>query len=294
MKLFHCDSIAKELKGELRYDGYPDERNCSDLRTLCALYGLSTSTADLLDMIQIEAVKLMNPILLRGLIPCRWDRSSRIAFYLDYIKTLGIPVPADAGGEIVVWPVQPLKVIPYGHQPTISEVSGEAELHTDSSYRSVPERNIALYCEMPASDGGGATTLMSFESIVNELRNNVEGRETEQFFLNNDIAFPVPDSFASTADAGVTEAVFARVFSEHVPLRFRRDLIESGCRLQKVGAARDTMHHLDILLAAMSRCQIEQYQLYPGDVILVNNHLYMHGRTDFSDGNRLLHRIRFN
>lgn len=59
---------------------------------------------------------------------------------------------------------------------TFSENASEAELHTDSQYRELPEDHFALYCIKKASCGGGLSIFLSVNDVMTELNQTNKGR----------------------------------------------------------------------------------------------------------------------
>ena len=92
----------------------------------------------------------------------------------------------------------------------------------------------------------------------------------------------------------VPEYVTAAIFSEIPALRYRRDTLIEGFTFAPGLATKDAlwaMEFLDrVIQSAASRMTCEA--LSAGDIILINNHFVLHGRTDFKDPQRLLLRIR--
>lgn len=189
---------------------------------------------------------------------------------LDALRLLGVPSSRDGGKP--VWPVHPRGA----NAGTFSVRTGYADLHTDSQYRPDPERWVALYCVRPARHGGESLALSGVRALA-LLRAHPDGERIEALLREPAFRWQVP-------------AIFPEGDQEPCPIlnggsiRWRRDnLIASG-------------HHLwaaDAFHALLGKTEVTvRLRLTPGDLLILDNHRAMHGRTHFEDADRLLLRVR--
>ncbi len=219
------------------------------------------------------------------------DRQVIDFIYLVIAGHIGIPAVTDVKNQKVIWEVTPRAGLPSEHRPTLSEMDGEAELHTDSAYRIMPERYVALLCLKPAFDGG-ITTLFSADALFGVLRSMPGGGECEKVLRETMVPFCVPDSFTTTGHAASNELFSGPVFGEHPMVRYRRDSVLDGSRVGTSTNTQQIKQAVDILRGALAQCQPLTLPLRRGDLLIINNHLLLHGRTTFKDTKRLLLRVR--
>jgi hypothetical protein len=150
--------------------------------------------------------------------------------------------------------------------------SGAAELHTDAAYRADPEALVALFCVRPARDGG-LSILLTVDDLMFGLPDDLESelrrptwrwRPPEVF--GGDVTPPHP------------------VLSSGGTVRWRYDtLVPTAQQSASAQAFRD---HL------AGHPGIQRMALPTDSVLFVDNRRVLHGRTAFSDPDRLLLRVR--
>lgn len=193
------------------------------------------------------------------------------AALLAAVRPLGVPSSRDGG--IPVWPVYPRGPT----KSTFSVRDGRAELHTDSQYHAQPERWVVLYCVRPARDGGDSLLLSGADAVA-ALRRHPEGAYVEALLREPVYRWHVPAVFH--------EAELLRSFPvlDGETIRWRRDNLIAP---EPHARAADVFHEVIESCEAMV-CQ----RLVPGDLLVLDNHRALHGRTHFDDAGRLLMRIR--
>lgn len=214
----------------------------------------------------------------------------RKIFLLGVSKLIWEPTYTDQLRENVIRDIAPRKNLK--HQVgTISELSGEAEFHTDSQYIPIPEKFFILACQNPAIQWGDSL-LIDSENILKNIKKKspqcYENMSSYQFL------FLVPSSFTKTWDDRSIELLKAPIVSEEVPMRYREDTIRNA---QKLVPTFFTAQHEEILekiKESIEQSEKMQFRLERNDILVVDNHRLLHGRTDFSDSQRLLYRIRMN
>lgn len=203
---------------------------------------------------------------------------------------LGKPSPTDIKTGRFIWDVTPRRSLPLGHVPTISETDHEALLHTDSAYQDIPERYVILYCVRSASDGGGQSIVLDCNKLLTALRETADGNACESILSKCEVPIKVPDTFV--ARNGVPEITNARLLGTRPLMRYREDLIEDGYRLLGLAMPVDIRWALTVLQSTITNTPKWQFSLRPDDILIVNNHNVLHGRTAFTDTSRLLLRLR--
>jgi alpha-ketoglutarate-dependent taurine dioxygenase len=197
---------------------------------------------------------------------------------------LGTPSPVGETADLLVWDVRPRPDLPTEQRATnVSISTGEACLHTDSTFAPAPERWFGLWCVRPARDGG-ASVLVDARRVVDAMAARPGTRMALELLRTTDIPL-------WTGRAVVPVRVLG---GEGQPLvRYRDDLIAEGLRRAGLGdthpttvAVRTFGRHL---AAAANRVRIP---LAADQVLFVDNHRTVHAREYFTDPSRHLLRVR--
>ncbi len=159
---------------------------------------------------------------------------------------------------------QPIR--PVAHGRSFAARTGPAPLHTDSQlFRGRPAHLQVLFCVRSAAVGG-ETTLLDGHALLRRVQTRDPALYEALFSTPRTLPFVFGDVVASTAsvvgdDLVITYPPVAR---------------------EPIGMA------LAEHVAAMPR---ETVALRAGDVLLVDNHRMLHGRTSFEDPSRALERL---
>ncbi|GAA5167568.1 hypothetical protein GCM10023321_60520 [Pseudonocardia eucalypti] len=196
----------------------------------------------------------------------------------------------------VVWDVrnQEMTGSPGPKHSSFSENDREAEYHTDASYSSFPDRYFLLYSTRAAECGGGETFLTDGRVLKRELERTEEGRAAVQVLSKTRLPMRVPKAFRKGAT--VDEAGYSHdlILGESPMWKFRKDKIENGLAKFPEHATPEVRSALDVLYREMDGHADEFCAAIPTDaVLIVDNHLALHGRTGFTDSRRHLLRARF-
>jgi alpha-ketoglutarate-dependent taurine dioxygenase len=211
--------------------------------------------------------------------------------YLKISELIGNPIGHDADNKII-WDIKSndksVSVI-----KTYSEHSHEAELHTDSQYSSYPEDYFGLLTLKKATCGGGLSYLVSLKDILRELRSLPNGNKIEEILSTTDYPFIVPNVFKKSIEKEV-EFNYGPILRDN-EIRFRIDTFEkalihkaANCTEQQVEAYRILKNII------LNTTFVNEFYLEPRDLIFINNKTMLHGRSQFTDSNRHLLRIRMN
>uniref|UniRef100_UPI0040489576 TauD/TfdA family dioxygenase n=1 Tax=Roseivirga sp. TaxID=1964215 RepID=UPI0040489576 len=159
-------------------------------------------------------------------------------------------------------------------------------------YDSPPEEYFGLLTLKKASCGGGESYLLSLNNILRELRALPNGMQIEHVLKSSQYPFIVPNVFKQTQDE--KEYNFGSILGLN-EIRFRVDTLEKALKERPDLCTKDQAQAYyqlkDIIINSPS---IKRFFLEDGDLLLVNNKTMLHGRSQFSDPNRHLLRIRFN
>lgn len=209
---------------------------------------------------------------------------------------IGQPTATDRVDRRVVWDILARdETLRQGHVPTYSEHAAEAELHTDTQYFAEPERYLMLYFVRPAACGGGASMLRDGACVRARMERTTEGRWAADYLSRHDLPFRIPTTFTRTQDPDAVEVTFAPVFGSRPGIRYRLDTLRRGLAACPDRDTPDLRRALEIFetellntdLRVDGRCDAD-------DLLIINNHDVLHGRSAFTDRQRHALRIRMN
>jgi hypothetical protein len=180
-----------------------------------------------------------------------------------------VGTPSSQDGDQVVWPVRPRST---AQDATFSMRSGSAALHTDAAYRIDPEPYVALFCVRPARDGG-------LSSVLSEA----------------DVAAGLSREHAADLRRPIWQwrppAVFGGVVTDPRPvlqnggrIRWRFDTLELTAETRTPAM----LFHTYLADHSSTR----RFMLPADSVLFLDNHRVLHGRSAFTDPQRLLLRVR--
>jgi alpha-ketoglutarate-dependent taurine dioxygenase len=262
------------------------------------LYQAVRSTWTALDEIALHAQNVLESsaghLLIENVAFAAESPKLRDAALVCLCAAIGTVMGHDARGQSLVWPITP-RVAAGNSVSTFSEHDREAEFHTDSQYRQVPERYFALLTIHPARDGGGTTSILPGDAILDALSSSPQGREDAETLGQALFPFRVPTIFTSRQRLEEAEVIRVPVLADEPLIRYRRDTLLAGLAHERPhSGVSDLRKLIDRLHHLISRCgAATERRLERGDLLLINNHQLLHGRSAFSDAQRLLLRVRF-
>ncbi len=180
-----------------------------------------------------------------------------------------------AGQEI--WPV-----MWRSDSASFSSNVGNAPLHTDCQYLNNPPDIFILACARPAADGG-TTRLLRVENVEKSLLNFGLSADEIELARSKIWSWQVPSSFQavvgyrSSIERAILDPDGKVSWKLNNLVNSRRGLLPLGNKIAAAIEESEDVVHLD---------------LGPGDILICNNNRVLHGRTSFSDKNRLLFRAR--
>ncbi|MBV8536057.1 MAG: TauD/TfdA family dioxygenase, partial [Alphaproteobacteria bacterium] len=228
-------------------------------------------------------------VVLRGLGYNRYPQPVRDTLVLALTRGVGMPTDHN-NDKRVLWPVKARgeevrKAVDY--KTTFSEEAGEAPLHSDSAFAASPEKYNALFVVKQAQEGG-ISVLLNVPRLVDELARTVEGRECIEILRRNDFPFRVPDAFFKK-----DRIVTAPVLGDTPFVRFRYDCLMAGFALREDLRTNERVWAIEHFRAKAEASEARTfYHLQPDEAIVIDNHVMLHARTDFSDRERHLIRVR--
>jgi alpha-ketoglutarate-dependent taurine dioxygenase len=213
-------------------------------------------------------------------------------FFKNFCSRIGSLVPHNFGKQDFVWSIKsqasnsPLK--------TFSEHNFTAPLHTDSQYREQPERYIGMFSYRQAACGGGYTYLLDFKKVIEKMQNTLTGQNLIKFLKNEEFPIAIPTVFQTDP---TKKFIWSKLISDKPikpMIRYRYDTLKAGLSLlerDKYQVFEENLNLLDSYIDNSRERQI--FLLKEQEILLLDNHRLLHGRSGFFDTDRLLLRVRF-
>jgi alpha-ketoglutarate-dependent taurine dioxygenase len=176
---------------------------------------------------------------------------------------------------------------------SFSENDREADYHTDSGNLRVPERFFMLYAVRAASCGGGQSILRDGRTVKAQLARTDAGRQALRVLTETTLPTRIPKAFRGQSWADADGYQYAPVLAEQPLWRWRKDKLYKGLEKYPSYDTPEIRGALDTVSELLEKGADEIYQVLPTDgLLVVNNHVALHGRTAFTDPERHLFRIR--
>jgi hypothetical protein len=233
-----------------------------------------------------EASGVMIPEL--GLGEAELDDKRKGAFALAVL--LGDPT-ANIPFDHVLWDVRS-RADATGHT-SFSENDRKAGYHTDNGSIPIPERFFFLYAVRAADCGGGISLLRDGRIVKKQLEETPEGRAAVRLLTETELPRRIPEAFKKYGDVAEDGYLYAPVLAEKPMWRWRKNGIRKGIAAQPEYQAPELQQALDAVIDKLENGPDEIRQVIPTDgILIINNHIALHGRTAFSDPERHLLRVR--
>ena len=235
-----------------------------------------------------EACAVLLPEL--GLRELGIDDKRKCVFALAAL--LGDPT-ANIPFDHVLWDVTNRGDESSGHT-SFSENDQEASYHTDSGKLPVPERFFLLYAVRAAYCGGGVSLLRDGRVVKSQLEETPEGRAAVRLLSEMKLPKRVPEAFKKYAAVAPDGYMYAPVLAEKPMWRWRLKSIRRGVAANPEFQTPEVSRALDAVIEQLRNGPGEIRLVIPTDgILIVNNHIALHGRTAFTDPERHLLRLRF-
>ncbi len=177
-----------------------------------------------------------------------------------------------------------------GRERTFSELNIEAPFHNDSAFRILPEKYFGLWAIKAARDGGNSTAI-HVRQLVEYLEKSSSGQKCLDILRFYNFPFRVPPAFAANPDE--PKVIEAPILAQSPLIRFRLDTIMKGFQQRPELATPERLWAVKYFDRIVRTYPDKlEFKLNDGEVVFFNNHTMLHGRTAFSDRQRLLLRIR--
>jgi hypothetical protein len=206
---------------------------------------------------------------------------------------LGDPT-ANVPFDQVLWDVRNRGGESSGHT-SFSENDREAEYHTDSGTLPVPERFFLLYAVRAAQCGGGVSLMRDGRVVKEHLAETSEGVATVRLLTETKLPRRIPGAFRRYGYVTPDGYQYTPVLSDDKPMwRWRKHRILKGIAAHPEYDTPELRQALDTVIEFLQNGPDEIRQTIPTDgLLIVNNHIALHGRTAFTDPERHLLRLRF-
>ena len=236
-----------------------------------------------------QAAAVMIPEL--GLGEAGVDGKSKGAFALAVL--LGDPT-ANIPLDRVLWDVKNRGDESSGHT-SFSETDRNAGYHTDNGALPIPEHFFFLYAVRAAGCGGGISLLRDGRIVKQQLEQTPEGREAVRVLTETKLPRRIPAAFKKYADVAENGYQYAPVLSDEEPMwRWRKNGLRRGIAANPECDTPEVQEALATVLDVLNNGPGEIRAVIPTDgILIINNHITLHGRTAFTDPERHLLRLRF-
>jgi hypothetical protein len=205
---------------------------------------------------------------------------------------LGDPT-ANIPFDRVLWDVQNRGDGSSGHT-SFSENDLKAGYHTDSAALPIPERFFFLYAVRAARCGGGVSLIRDGRVVRSQLEETPEGGAAVRLLTETELPRRIPEAFKEYADVAPDGYLYAPVLAEKPMWRWRKNGIQKGIAAHPEYQTPEVHQALDAVIEQLANGPGEIRQVIPTDgILIINNHITLHGRTAFTDPERHLLRLRF-
>jgi alpha-ketoglutarate-dependent taurine dioxygenase len=201
--------------------------------------------------------------------------------------TANIPV------DQVLWDVRNQGDEASGHT-SFSENDHKADYHTDNGALPIPERFFLLYSVKAAQCGGGASLIRDGRVVKKHLEQTPEGRAAVRLLTEKNLPRRIPEEFHKYGHLDPDGYQYAPVIADKPMWRWRKYGIRKGIRANPEYQTPEVRQAVDTLTELLESGPDEIRLVIPTDgLVIINNHIALHGRTAFTDPERHLLRLRF-
>lgn len=218
------------------------------------------------------------------------SKKLRDATVFSLCLCIGKPTPTDVHENKIIWDVAP-RIPKKNYTTTFSENYSEAGLHTDNQYRKKPERYVALFV-VQAAKKGGINFVVDGKEVIRKLKISSEGKKCVGILESNKFPFRVPTAYTKRRRENTPEIIFKPIISGN-SVRFRLDTIMGGFECCPNFATPGRLWAVNYFSKYLENYPRKFFiKLKNGEILFVNNHEILHGRTSFKDAKRHLLRVR--
>jgi alpha-ketoglutarate-dependent taurine dioxygenase len=214
----------------------------------------------------------------------------RVALY-TLASVLG-DVIANHPETAAVWDVRDRGRVSPNHQ-SHSESSAAAGYHTDAGYLRIPPRFFLLYAAKAAACGGGASLIRDGRMLKNQLADTEKGRAAIEA-LSQVLPRRVPKQYDYVAFLEQDGWQYSRILGDKPMWRWGKKNTSIAVRANPEYSTPQVWEAIATVSALLKNGPGEFRPALPTDgVLIIDNHIALHGRTEFQDSSRHLFRIRF-
>lgn len=196
----------------------------------------------------------------------------------------GKPTRSSLRDPRLVWPIKYAEYV--GSELTFSQTKEEASLHTDTQYFENPEPYFGLFCIASDEPGKGTSSLVRAEDVLANLIATNDNTVIDE--LKKSYPFKVPPIFTSSPNE--TVITWAPIVEDD-RVRYRLDTLNAAI---KAGATitDQQLEAMNVFDETLNTTIATNYHMRPGDIMFVNNYRTFHSRSEYSNPDRLLLRVR--
>jgi hypothetical protein len=202
-----------------------------------------------------------------------------VAFW-NLFTCLGEPLPQYASGELI-YRIESSEQSKASAPPLMSHYSKSSiggAFHTDGALLLRRPFFAGLICLEQASDGG--------DSILIDVRNLYRELMVKRPDVLRELEREYHFDCCGQIEGMETrpKPIISRIGSSLL-VQYLRFYITEGHRKTGVPLSREAIESMDIFDELMTQARFQfTYKLNPGEMLIMNNHLMLHGRKSFSDG----------
>ena len=258
-----------------------------------AVMGASPALSEMGGRLQQLTAQGYCGIFIENLGLAQYAASDRNKLLLGLGLAMGYPTPTDHKEQRLLWDVKPRTNLPAGYVATFSEKAVSAELHTDSSFYDRPEQMFFLYVVRSAKCGGGGSLMLNARQIRQRLIDKPDGAYVVWLLSQPIFPFQTPAAFSKAGQLNAAEVHIASIFGAQTFFRFRYDMLLKGLNARPELKTSESKYALKVLLDVIER-EVDVVHRWCDDdsLIIADNHVNLHGRTNFQDTERHLIRVR--
>jgi alpha-ketoglutarate-dependent taurine dioxygenase len=178
---------------------------------------------------------------------------------------------------------------------SFSENDHKANYHTDNGAFLIPERFFLLYVVRAAECGGGISKLRDIRVIKKQLEQTEHGRAVIRLLTETKLPKRIsPPELYVKAEVAEDGFQYTPVFADMPMVRWRTNGLYKGLAAKPEYDTPEVRDALDTVRGLLENGTPELRQVIPSDgLLIVNNHIALHGRSAFTDPHRHLLRLRF-
>lgn len=283
-----CDAIGECCGGDLPGSALPEPSDPAKLRS--RLRAVAPMLSALTDRIQVAFDNQACAVVVPSVGVVDLDEEQRRTALYAFAAIQG-DVMANHPLKTVVWDVR--------SEPDATEYAthsgsgGKARYHTDAGYLKMPPRFFLLYGMRAADCGGGESLIRDGRVLTQKLAETEKGRMASEV-LSQKLPRHVLEIFHPVGYVEEDGLQYSPILSDRPLWRWARGNIRRGLESRPDLATPQVWEALDTVKELLNAEPGGFRLTIPTDgVLVIDNHVALHGRTAFTDSKRHMLRIRF-